>query len=184
MRSPRYSLGSIALHWLHAVLIVTLIYLGLSIDSLPNGPERSSTIALHKSFGVLAFLLVIVRLLWRHSNPGPQDARFSALQQRLAHAGHHTLYLLLVLTPLAGYLSSSFTKYPMRVFGYAIPKLGWEDDRINAFFNAAHSLCAWLLIALICGHIAVVVLHHLQGRPVLYRMLPGKSASSRSPSDL
>lgn len=174
MNPPRYDPGAISLHWLHAVLIAALFVIGLSIDDLPRGPERSATIALHKSLGITALLLLALRLAWRRLHPPPADERLDALQQRLARNGHRAVYLLLALTPLSGYLSSSFTSYPMRFFGYLIPKAGWPDESLNALFSAAHTLFAWTLLALILMHVAAVILHRLQGVPVLYRMLPGR----------
>ena len=174
MPPARYDPGAIALHWIHAILIAALIFIGLSIDDLPSGPERSATIALHKSLGIVALLLVVLRLVWRWLHRPPADERLTPVQQRLARYGHRALYLLLLLTPLSGYLSSSFTKYPMRVFGYVIPKAGWPDEGLNAFFGATHSLFAWALIAVIAMHVGAVLLHRLQGVPVLYRMLPGR----------
>lgn len=177
MNTGRYDRGSIALHWLHAVLVVGLIAWGLYMADLPKGPDRSFAIGLHKSFGVVALLLVVLRLWWRVRHPAPADLRLSATERRLAAAGHHLLYLLLVATPLAGYLSSSFTQYPMKVFGLAVPKAGWPDEALNAFFNGAHKLFAWSLLALVVIHVAAVVLHALQGKAVLTRMLPGRDAA-------
>ena len=62
MRPARYHSGSIALHWIHAGLILTLIFIGLSIDDLARGPERSATIGLHKSLGLSALLVLVLRL--------------------------------------------------------------------------------------------------------------------------
>ncbi|ATE62502.1 cytochrome b [Thauera sinica] len=171
-----YDCGTMLLHWLHAVLILGLIGLGLYMAGLPKGEARSAAIGLHKSFGVLAFALVAVRLAWRLRHPPPADARLTAAEHRLAAAGHRLLYALLVLVPLAGYLSSSFTRYPMRVFGVVLPKAGREDEALNAFFNATHGLLAWTLAALIAAHLGAVALHALQGKPVLARMLPGRQA--------
>lgn len=174
MSPARYDPGAISLHWAHAALIAALFVIGLSIDDLPRGPERSATIALHKSLGITALLLLALRLAWRRLHPPPADERLSATQQRLARSGHRAVYLLLALTPLSGYLSSSFTPYPMRVFGYLIPKAGWPDEGLNALFGAAHTVFAWTLAALILMHVAAVILHWLQGVPVLHRMLPGR----------
>lgn len=175
MSAGRYDGGAIALHWLHAVLVAGLIGWGLYMADLPKGPDRSFAIGLHKSFGMVALLLVALRLWWRLRHPAPPDPRLSALEHRLANAGHHLLYLLLVATPLAGYLSSSFTQYPMRVFGVIIPKAGWPDEAINAFFNGAHKLFAWSLLVLVAIHVAAVVVHAFQGKAVLTRMLPGRN---------
>ncbi len=174
MRSIRYDSYAIALHWIHAGLILTLIIIGLSIDDLARGPERSATIALHKSLGLSALLLLLLRLVWRRRHPPPRDDRLSVAQQGLARSGHRALYLLLLFTPLGGYLSASFTSYPMRFFGYLIPKAGWADESLNALFGTAHMVLAWTLMALIVIHIAAVILHWLQGVPVLQKMLPGR----------
>ena len=40
----------------------------------------------------------------------------------MAHGTHHALYLFLLLTPLAGYLASSFSTYPLKFFGLAVLK--------------------------------------------------------------
>jgi cytochrome b561 len=172
----RYGKGAMALHWVHAVLVVAMIAWGLYMTDLPKGAERSFAIGLHKSFGVVALALVCLRLVWRRLHPAPSDLRLAPGQRRLAAVGHGLLYVLLVLTPTAGYLSSSFTKYPMRVFGMVIPKAGWPDESLNAFFNAAHGYLAWTLGVLIALHVAAVVLHAVQGTPVLGRMLPGRRA--------
>lgn len=177
MNIPRYDRGAIALHWLHAILVVGLLGWGLYMSDLPKGPERSFAIGLHKSFGVVALLVVALRLWWRLAHPVAPDPRLGALEQRLAGAGHIALYVLLVATPLAGYLSSSFTQYPMKVFGLAIPKAGWPDEALNAFFNGAHKLFAWTLLVLLVGHVAAVVIHALRGQPVLVRMLPARNRS-------
>lgn len=171
----RYGRGAIALHWMQAALVLGMIGLGLYMAELPKGAERSFVIGLHKSFGIVALVLVIFRLVWRRLHPAPADPRLSPVERRLAAAGHHLLYLLLVAMPLAGYLSSSFTKYPMRVFGVVIPKAGWPDETINAFFNASHGFLAWALIGMITLHLAAVVLHSIKGKPVLGRMLPGRA---------
>lgn len=171
----RYGVGAIVLHWGHAALILGLLGLGLYLVDLPKGPERSAAIGLHKSFGMLALVLVALRLIWRRIHGAPTDPRLSAGERRLANAGHRALYVLLLLTPLAGYLSSSFTQYPMRVFGVAIPKAGWPDEAINAFFSGAHGVLAWSLMLLVVAHLGAVVMHAVRGKPVLQRMWPGRA---------
>lgn len=175
MSTQRYGHGAMLLHWVHAILVLGLIAWGLYMSELPKGQERSFAIGLHKSFGIVALTVVILRLLWRRSHPAPADSRLSAVEHKLATLGHHLLYLLLVLTPLAGYLSASFTQYPMRFFGIVLPKPGWPDEHLNALFNGAHVFLAWSLTAMIAVHLAAVVLHAIRKKPVMGRMLPGRT---------
>ncbi len=175
MEQSRYSAPAMALHWVQAILIVWLFWLGWTMLELPKGgPERSAAFALHKSLGLLALLLVTLRLVWRRITPPPPlvgDAR----EVRLAKAVHHVLYLLLLLLPLAGYLSSSFTEYPMRFFGIELPKFGWPDKGLNKTFKEAHEFLAWSVAVLAGLHVAAALLHGFRGDGTLSRMLPGRT---------
>lgn len=169
MRS--YTLQAILLHWLHAALIAGLLVLGWTMVDLPKGAERSWAIGLHKSLGLCALILVAARLAWRRRCATP-DFPGSAAERRLAQAAHRLLYALLLLAPLAGYLSASFTAYPMKFFGLALPKAGWPDATLNALFNGLHKGAVWALALLIGLHLAAALRHALRGDGVLSRMLP------------
>lgn len=172
-RPERYSNTAIALHWLHAVLILGLLALGVIMVDLPKSPERTAWIALHKSLGICAFLLFIVRLGWRYHRPPPAPLG-SGWQERLATATHHLLYLLLALVPLAGYLSNSFTKYPLKFFGWPMFKAGWPDEAIQGVLNPLHKYSAFLLAALLALHVGGALYHALLRDGTFSRMLPGR----------
>ncbi|MGE5648806.1 MAG: cytochrome b [Bacillota bacterium] len=174
--APRYSLPAIALHWLMAALLLAQIAIGLYMVGLPKRtPAVAYYYGLHKSLGLLAFMLVMVRLWWRGRAPAPRGdgLHFSALQEKAAQVSHRLLYACMVLIPLAGYLASSFGKHPVRFFGYALPQTGWESPLLQAFFRQFHAALAWLLCALIAVHVLAVARHLLtSGGLVLRRMLP------------
>ena len=171
--SPRYSRVAIALHWLMALVVLGLIGWGMWMADLPKGPERSWAFGVHKSFGLLALLLIVVRLGWRIGHRPPANPALNGLEARLAGATHHLLYLLLVLVPAMGLTSVSFTKYPLKFFGITLPKPGWPDEALNALFSSTHKLLAWTLAAMIVLHIAAAIRHALRRDGTLQRMLPG-----------
>nr|MBL8410602.1 cytochrome b [Dechloromonas sp.] len=175
MNGQRYSLPAILLHWGQAILIVWLLWLGWTMTDLPKGAERSAAYGLHKSLGLLALLLVAVRLAWRWRNP-PPALTAQGWEGRLAHATHHALYLFLVLAPLAGYLASSFTPYALKFFGVEIPKAGWPDEGLNGVFKLLHQAMVWGGGGLILLHVAGAAKHALLRDGTLSRMLPDKSA--------
>jgi len=90
----------------------------------------------------------------------------------VAHATHRLLYALLLLAPVAGYLSASFTKYPMKFFGIITPKLGWPSEILNEIFNSLHKGAVLALALLIGLHLAGVLYHALKRDGTLARMLP------------
>lgn len=174
--ADRYSVPAIVLHWLMAALLLAQIAIGLYMVGLP---KRTPAVAyyynLHKSLGLLAFMLVLVRLWWRRRAPAPRGIglHLSALQQKAAQVSHRLLYACMVMIPLFGYLASSFGKHPVRFFGYVLPQLGWDSPLLQAFFRQFHAALAWLLCALIAVHLLAVVRHLLtSGTLVLQRMLP------------
>src|SRR3982751_2286002 len=118
--AARYDRFSAWLHWAIAVVLLGEIACGLLLDNIaPRGtPARAGVINLHKSFGIVLGLLIVVRIAWRvvHAPP-PWPASMSARRQRAANAGHVALYACMVVAPLAGYLGSNFSRYGVRFFG-------------------------------------------------------------------
>lgn len=173
MSQQRYTLPAIALHWGQAIVVLWLLWLGWTMTDLPKGAERSAAYSLHKSLGLLALLLVSLRLIWRRRNPAPHPIT-GGWEAKLATATHHALYLFLFLAPLAGYLASSFTPYAIKFFGFEIPKAGWPDESLNSIFKLLHVVFVWGGAGLIALHVAGAIKHVLQRDGTLQRMLPGK----------
>lgn len=180
MSSERYGGPAMLMHWLHAALLVALLIVGWSMVDLPKGAERSAAIGLHKSLGLCALLLFFLRAPWRLYVPPPAEEILRPVERRLAKATHAALYLLFFLVPLAGYLSASFTAYPMRFFGIDLPKAGWPDEGWNRFFNGAHRAAVWALVACIVLHVVAALGHALRRDGLLSRMLPRMFSRSRS----
>ena len=174
MSQPRYSLPAIALHWVQAAVILWLLWLGWTMTDLPKGAERSAAYSLHKSLGLAMLLVVVVRLAWRRRQPPPPTTA-TGWEVKLAHATHHALYAFLFLAPLAGYLASSFTPYALKFFGVEIPKAGWPDESLNAFFKQLHQIAVWGGGGLIFLHVAGAFKHAIKRDGTLQRMLPGKA---------
>jgi len=172
MSVQRYTLPAIAIHWLQAVLVVWLLWLGWTMTDLPKGAERSAAYGLHKSLGLLAIFLVLIRLLWRWKNPAPA-AIGDGWEAKVAKATHHALYFFLLCAPLAGYLASSFTPFAIKFFGVEIPKAGWPDESLNGLFKQLHVIFVWSGAGLIVLHVAGALKHAIKGDGTLLRMLPG-----------
>jgi cytochrome b561 len=163
-----------ALHWLSAMVVAGLLGWGLYMVDLPKGPDRSWAFGVHKSLGLLAVLLVLVRVAWCARHPAPVLAGIGRGVQRLAAAAHRLLYALLFAVPLAGLASASFTPYPLKFFGLALPKPGRPDPALNELLSGLHGVLAWALAAVIILHVAAAARHLLRGDGVVQRMLPGR----------
>ncbi len=169
----RYSPVAIALHWMIAALILANLAIGLLHESLLKG-----TIPLHKAIGMLVLALGVVRLLWRSTHrPPPLPATVKGWEKGLAHAVHWSLYLLMILLPLSGWVftSAAPTRRPLSFFGlFALPHLPIAQDKAMAGMVAErHEQLAWLMIALLALHVGAALKHRFVDRDrTLDRMLP------------
>ncbi len=117
----------------------------------------------------------MARLLYRLMHGAPADEPTIEWWQKAAsHATHWSLYALLILVPLVGWLGISL--YGAReVFGLlTIPPLAPQNDEAAGIVLQLHRYLALLTVALIAMHVgAAVVLHYfIRGDGVLARMLP------------
>lgn len=168
--TARYTRTAVALHWIVAVLIAAMICIGYYMTDLPrNTPERGWFFNLHKSFGLVAATLILLRVGWR-ARHAPPDARLPPWQGTAARANHALLYACLILMPLSGYVGSSFGKFGVKFFGIPLPHWGWEDKPLQDLFVGAHHFIAPILIALVCAHIAAALYHLFRRDGVFGRM--------------
>ncbi len=176
MDSLRYDRVAIALHWLIGLALLGQIGFGFMLDEIaPRGtPERSATINLHKSFGLVLGVLIVLRLLWRQRHTPPQwPAVMSSAQQRAATLGHRALYTCMLLMPLSGYIASNFSKHGVKFFGTALKPWGPDLPQVYTFFSTIHVVTASVFTALIVGHVAISLKHAFVDRDgVFSRILP------------
>ena len=115
------------MHWLIACAVIVQFGWGWWMLDIPKQPHgaRVDAFNLHKSIGLTILLLMVARSLWRVTHPAPPLPAMPRWQSNLAHATHVLLYAVLFVQPLAGYLGSVFSGYPVKYFGAVLP--GWGD---------------------------------------------------------
>lgn len=178
-----YGVVGIALHWLVALTVVGMFALGLWMVELSYyDPWYRQAPAIHKAVGILLFLLVIGRLLWRWANPSPL-VEGGRLERWTAHAVHRSLYALLFALMVSGYLISTADGSPIDVFGwFQVPAILSDRPNQEDVAGAIHMWLAWAVILLSAGHALAALKHHFINRDgTLRRMLrPGNDGSPRN----
>jgi cytochrome b561 len=173
--TAHYTSVAKTLHWLMAVLLFGLLALGFIMTDLPLSPQKLQLYSWHKWAGVTAFLLVLVRLVWRATHrPPPLPESMPKMMQLAAHAGHALLYGLMIAIPLSGWLMSSAKGFQTVWFGVLpIPDLLEKNQALGDLLQTVHLSLNLLLIAVLIGHIGAALKHHFIDRDeVLTRMLP------------
>lgn len=174
--TPAYTVTARVLHWLTAVLVITLIVVGLVMVRMPEGPAQTLLFDLHRSTGWLILPLVLIRLAYRLTHPpAPLPSDIPALQRAAAHVSHWLLYLGLVVQPLIGWLGMSTFGEPIRFFWlFDIPSIWSKNEALSERLFVVHSYVGWAIAVLVCVHVAAALHHHFVRRDmVLMRMVQG-----------
>lgn len=172
----RYDRVAMALHWIIAVGVIAQIALGAWMIDIPKQPPgvRAYWFNLHKSIGMTLGVLIVMRLYWRLTHlPPPLPSSMRRWQARAAGASHMLLYACMLTLPIAGYLGSVFSGYPIKYFGSTLPSWGWKDEALKELFSTVHFIAALTFAVLIAVHVLAALKHLLVDRDgVFQRMLP------------
>jgi cytochrome b561 len=174
--APAYTLTARVLHWIVAVLVLSMIPFGLIMVRLDAGPTQDLLFNLHRSIGAVLLPLMVVRLVWRLQHPpAPLPPEIPAIQRAAAHMTHGTLYVLLIAQSLIGWVATSAYRAPIGVFWiFELPPIWPEDRAFSEQLFAAHRYVGLAIAALVCAHIGAALFHHFVLRDrVLMRMVTG-----------
>ncbi|MDO8315194.1 MAG: cytochrome b [Rugosibacter sp.] len=172
--SKAYTGTAIAFHWLIALLILAVFPLGVYMHELPLSPTKLQLYSYHKWLGITVLMLAILRILWRATHRPPAlPASLPRWQQITTHAVHYSLYLLLLLIPLSGWLMSSAKGFQTVWFGvFPLPDLIAKDKALGDLFQEIHEVLNFTLLGLVSLHILAALKHHFINRDGIFmRML-------------
>ncbi len=173
----RFGIITIILHWLSAILVVTLFTLGLWMVNLDYyDPNYQTAPDLHKSLGITFFLILIVRVLFRLWQVSPRALSHSTFENKLAKTIHIMMYLLMLMIPVSGYLISTGDGRGIMWFGLLeVPAPSATSISADLAGNV-HLYLAWMLITLVSLHALAGLKHWLIDKDkTLQRMFGLKS---------
>jgi len=173
--SERWGSISIGLHWTIAALVLLVqVPAGITMVSVDPGTVQNIGYNIHKTTGIVIFLLAIVRLGWRRSQPVPLlPADLPGWQAQAARATHVLLYLLLFAMPITGFLYTAMGGFPVPFFGlYDLSRLVPVNKPAAEVFKIAHLTLQWVLYVVVALHVCGALHHHVIRKDgILRRML-------------
>jgi len=185
----RFGSAAMALHWLIALNVIGLLAVGKFMTG--EGLDLSTKFQLyqlHKSFGVLVFVLMIARLCWRWTQIIPAyPETMRPWEKTGAHISHWGFYVLLIVMPLTGWalVSAATFKVPTLLFGtIPLPHLTFLENTADPkateeWVQWIHTTLGWVIIGIVVVHVGAALKHHFIDRDtVLTRMLPGRGRNS------
>jgi cytochrome b561 len=170
----RWNVATIALHWSGALVILALLAIGWAMLRLFDAATRFDLYQLHKSLGVLALALYAARLAARALGKAPPPLPGPAWEMRAARLTHLTLYALMGVAILAGWLTASSAPLPIPtiVFGlFPWPDIAPRDPAVFAVVSTAHAWAAYGLVALVALHAGAAMKHAVWDRDGVMRRM-------------
>lgn len=176
----RYTTTAIVVHWIIAAIVFGQIAFGWLMQQIPKSPPgmRADAFNLHKSIGLCIFALMLFRLGWRLAHPAPPLPGMARWQACAAKANHAALYATLFVMPLAGYLGSVFSGYPVKWFGITLPAWGSKMPALKDLMSEIHLAASFVLVTLVAVHVAAALMHAFRRDGVFERMTLAPRADS------
>lgn len=175
MSTVRYAAPARGFHWITAALVAVIIVVGLWIAYFRPEEEafKLRLYNIHESFGVIVWVLTLMRLAYRLRHPPPPlPADTPAAIRVAAHVSHVALYMLLLTLPVIGFLATNAWGFPLSVFGVLpLPSPVGKDEELAKILALLHRIGALSIIALIGAHLAGVLYHTFIRRDGLLRRM-------------
>lgn len=177
-RPAAYSGLQKLIHWVTAILVLTLIPVGFFMVNRGKATNFDAVTGqlytAHKTFGFIVLLLVVLRIVVRlmRGTPAP-DSSLTRFQVIASEAVHGLIYLALIAVPLLGWLGVSAYGARGMLGGLNLPEILAKNEALAKTLLSLHGLAAILLIALLFSHIGAALMHRFVLKDgVMRRMLP------------
>ncbi len=189
--AQRYGGITKVFHWVTALLIISLLPLGLYANDLPYDTSQELArkawfFSLHKTLGVTVFFVALARICWAFSQPKPGLLNADhKVESFAAEIVHWLLYGALIIVPLSGWIGHAAAAGFAPIwwpFGQGLPLVP-KSTGVEHFFGALHWVSGKVLVVSLLLHIAGALKHHVIDRDAtLRRMLPGEPAIGPLPA--
>lgn len=168
----QYDVISRILHWTIALLLIALVALGWYMMSIEEQPGSSWYFNLHKSFGLIAAILILFRITWRLAHkPAPLPQSVPRWQAKTSRLIHLLLYICMIVMPLTGFVGASYSKQGVTFFGWELPNWVSKSHDIAEQFFDVHGTVAWILVVLVILHILAGLKHLFVNRDGVFQRM-------------
>jgi len=173
------------MHWSMALLVIGMLAFGLYIHNIPlDDPGKFEFHHWHRAFSVLAFAMVLTRLVIRLRSTVPDLPKtIPWYEHTAAKSAQILLYSAMLAMPILGYVASSAVpEFPgappinsIWFFGVDLPLYPIAKNYdTTVFYITIHKTIGYAMIAVIIAHVAGTLKHRFFDRPendVLSKML-------------
>lgn len=161
------------LHWTMFALLIVAVGTICAREYVDDRATNQLLLAIHEWSGLTVLVMTLLRLVWRvYASVGRLHAAAPRRARILAAIGHYALYTTTLILPILGWLTSNAYNQQLRLFGVLpLPTLIARDRELGYALQDWHVDAAWLLLALVLGHVACALWHHYIRRDDVLRSM-------------
>ena len=146
-------------------MIVLQFVLAKLAENAATPLQELALLANHKSVGITIFFCAVARLVWRLREGVPRPLPMPGWQTIASLISHWSMYGLIFLMPITGWLMSSASAYSVSWFNLVpLPDLVAADPELEEVFEEIHKTLAKLLFVIATVHIAAAIKHSLYNK--------------------
>lgn len=172
MIRQRFTVLQRVLHWVMAVAILAMLFIGVGMVSTIS-TTYLGLVSIHRPLGIVILILAAIRIgvrLSRGTPPLPAD--LPAPMKQAAILSHIGLYALMVMMPLLGWGMLSAAAYPAVMWhGFALPAILPQSAMLHAVLWDLHHYLAFAFFALIVTHLSAGLFHALVRRDGVFESM-------------
>ena len=180
--SSKLTTTTLALHWAVGLTIIGLLATGIYM----TWNKVFVLYGFHKGIGVILFVFVVWRVIWRITNGWLEPAgNHSNTEKALTKIVHILLLFGTVIMPISGFMMSALGGHGVNVFGLELvarnPDLANPQAVIplNAALagqaHAIHTFAGYAMIAAVVLHIVAAYKHHIVDKDGTMKRMLGAS---------
>ena len=175
---------TITLHWVVGLSIISLIAVGVYMTDY----KVYALYPIHKSVGMLLFLVIVLRVIWRLKQGWPAPAStYKAWEQSLSRIVHWVLIIATITLPISGMLMSGLGGHGLAIFGLELLAATPNPDEMGKMIpingpvagaaHEVHEIAGKVIFVAIVLHLCGALKHHFVDKDGTLRRMLGKRIS-------
>jgi cytochrome b561 len=171
--SSRYGAGAQAFHWLTVMLVLAAYVLSKSDRYSLYSAAADGLRRIHETLGVLVFIVVLLRLLWRLIDSAPPKQPMSRWMAAAAKLVQFALYALLIAIPATAVLGTWLEGIPLTLLGLDISAQIAPARGLGQLIMQIHAILGNAILWVAGVHAAAALFHQFYLRDqVFWSMTP------------
>jgi len=166
----KYPTGMIIIHWLTFLLAAVVFYIGTTFENYEFNEANMNRYRAHALLGVSIMILTLIRVIIKRKNIDNLPVEityYSSLHRRFVNLVHRLMYLLLIFTPLVGFIMVYQTGALSYDLGGPFPEGAHFDENLETL----HKILVFSLLALVVVHISGVIMYNLKTKENLIKRM-------------